>query len=326
MGIIESSPQKKIETGDKLPHVRTGGLWLMVFRRLFRHRSSRIGMFLLGALFLVAIFAEQIAPYSPTETMIGVEDIKSHTPPCIHLLGCPQSEPQHIMGTDGYVRDFYSRVIYGTRTSLLVSISTVGFALLIGTFLGAIAGYSGGWWNAGIMRLMDSLQAFPVLMLALGMVAVLGPGLQNIIIAIVVAQIPNYARVTCAKVLSLKEKEFIEASRALGAGSFHILFNRILPNTLALLIVMGMLGVSSAILDVAALSFLGFGPDPDIPEWGAMLGAERNQIFNLPYLVVFPGIAIMITVLAFNLLADGLRDSLDPQQTYSDIPETGISK
>ena len=319
MGNLKPSLHKKAEAGDKPPQVRTGSWWFIVFRNLFRHRSSRIGMFLLGTLFLVAIFAGQIAPYGPTETLIGLEDIKSRTPPCIHLLGCPQSEPQHIMGTDSRVRDLYSRVIYGARTSLFVSLSTVGFALLIGTFLGAVAGYSGGWWNAGIMRLMDSLQAFPVLILALAMVAVLGPGLQNIIIAIVMAQIPHYARVTCAKVLSLKEKEFIEASRALGAGSFHILLNRILPNTLALLIVMGTLGVSSAILDVAALSFLGFGPDHNIPEWGAMLGSERNQIFNKPYLVVFPGIAIMITVLAFNLFADGLRDSLDPQQAYTDI-------
>ena len=273
-----------------------------------------MGMVLLGVLFFVVVFAGQIAPFGPTETMIGVEDIKGRTPPCIHLLGCPESEPQHILGTDSNVRDFYSRIIHGSRTSLLVSLLTVGFALLFGMILGAAAGY-GGWWNIVIMRLMDSLQAFPVLILALGMVAVLGPGLQNIVIAIVVAQIPQYARVTCANVLLLKEKEFIEASRALGAGGFHLLLKQILPNTLAPLIVMGTLGVSSAILDVAALSFLGFGPASDIPEWGAMLGEERNQVFNNPYLVVFPGIAIMVTVLAFNLFADGLQDALDPQQT-----------
>jgi len=160
--------------------------------------------------------------------------------------------------------------------------------------------------------------AFPVLLLALAMVTVLGPGLQNIVIAIAVVQIPRYARLTSASVLALKEKEFIEASRALGGGHFHILVKRILPNTLAPLIVMGTLGVASAILDVAALSFLGFGPGPNTPEWGAILGSERNHVFNAPYLVIFPGIAIMITVLGFNLLGDGLRDSLDPRLAYSD--------
>jgi len=299
--------------------VRTGSLWRMAFRRLFRQRSSQIGMFLLGSLILIAIFAKQIAPYDPTEILIGVEDVKMRAPPCIHLLGCPESEPQHIMGTDSHARDFYSRIIYGSRISLFIGISTIGSAILIGTFLGAVAGYSGGWWDVGIMRVMDVLLAFPVLLLALAVVAVLGPGLRNTFIAITVVQIPHYARITRASVLSLKETEFVKASRALGGGYFHILLNRILPNTLTPLIVMGTLGVASAILDAAALSFLGFGPSQHTPEWGAMLGFERNSMFNAPHLVIFPGIALMITVLAFNLLGDGLRDSLDPRLAYSDI-------
>ena len=165
---------------------------------------------------------------------------------------------------------------------------------------------------------MDVLLAFPVLLLALAVVTLLGPGLLNTCIAITFVQIPHYARITRASVLSLKEAEFIEASRALGGGYLHILFNRILPNTLTPLIIKGTLGIASAILDAAALSFLGFGPSPHTPEWGSMLGYERNSMFNAPHLVIFPGIAIMITVLAFNLLGEGLRDSLDPRLTYSE--------
>ena len=299
--------------------VRNGSLWRIAFRRLIRQRSSQIGMFLLGLLILIAIFAEQIAPYDPLEILIGVEDVRMRASPCIHLLGCPESEPQHIMGTDSQARDYFSRIIYGSRISLFTGISTVGLAILIGTILGAIAGYSGGWWNYVIMRVMDVLLAFPVLLLALVVVAVLGPGLWNIFIAISVVQIPHYARITRASVLSLKEAPFVKASQALGGGYFHILLNRILPNTLAPLIVKGTLGVASAILDAAALSFLGFGPRQHTPEWGAMLGVERNSMFSAPHLVIFPGIAIMITVLAFNLLGEGIRDSLDPRLAYSDI-------
>lgn len=299
---------------------RIGSLWRMALRRLFRQRSSQIGLFLLGSLILIAIFAKQIAPYDPAQILIGVEDVRMRASPCIHLLGCPESEPQHILGTDSYVRDFYSRIIYGSRTSLFIGIATVSLAILFGTVLGAAAGYSGGWWDFSVMRVMDVLLAFPVLLLALAVVAVLGPSLPNTFIAITVVQIPHYARITRASVLSLKKTEFVEASRALGGGYFHILFNRILPNTLTPLIVKGTLGVASAILDAAALSFLGFGSNyRSTPEWGVMLGFERNSMFNAPHLVIFPGIAIMITVLAFNLLGEGLRDALDPRLAYSDI-------
>jgi len=288
-----------------------GSMWSMTLRRLFRQSSSLLGMLLLGSLILIAIFAKQIAPYDPSEVLIGIEDVKFDTPPCIHLLGCPVSKPQHIMGTDSFTRDFYSRIIYGTRISLLIGISTIGAAVLIGIFLGAIAGYSGGWWDVGIMQVMDVMLAFPVLLLALAVITLLGPDLKNILIAITISQIPQYARITRASVLSLKETEFVEASRALGGGYFYVLLKRILPNTLTPLIVKGTLGIGSAILDAAALSFLGFGVDKHIPEWGSMLGIERNSMFNTPHLVIFPGVAIMITVLAFNLIGDGLRDALD---------------
>ena len=305
--------------------VRNGSLWRIAFRRLLRQRSSQIGLFLLGSLIIIAVFAKQIAPYDPLQILIGVEDIRMRATPCIHLFGCPESEPQHIMGTDSQARDYFSRMIYGARISLFIGISTVGLAVFIGTILGAVAGYSGGWWNYVIMRVMDVLLAFPVLLLALVVVAALGPGLWNTFIAITVVQIPRYARITRASVLSLKEAPFVKASQALGGGYFHILLNRILPNTLAPLIVKGTLGVASAILDAAALSFLGFGPRQHIPEWGAMLGVERNSMFSAPHLVIFPGIAIMITVLAFNLLGEGLRDSLDPRLAYSDFG-TGVAE
>ena len=302
-----------------LPQGESGSLWRLAVGRLFRQRSSRTGIFVLGALFVIAVFAKQIAPYDPTKMLIWDEEINRRASPCIHLLGCPESEPQHLMGTDSLTRDYLSRIIYGTRISLFMGISTVASAIIIGTFLGAVAGYSGGWWNFAIMQVMDVLLAFPVLLLTLVVMALLGPGLMNIFIAIMIVQIPHFARITRASVLALKEAEFVIASRALGGGFFHVLLKRILPNTLTPLIVKGTLGIASAIMDAAALSFLGFGPNQDALEWGAMIGFERNSMFHAPHLVIFPGIAIVIMVLAFNLLGDGLRDALDPQLAYSDI-------
>jgi ABC-type dipeptide/oligopeptide/nickel transport system permease subunit len=233
--------------------------------------------------------------------------------PCIHLFGCPQEQPQHIMGIDGNVRDQFSRLLFGTRLSLIVGFSTVTFAIIIGTVLGALGGYFGGWIDNMIMRVMDVLLAFPSLLLAIAIVTVLGPGLINALLAIGIVSIPAYARVVRASVLSVREMDYVSATRALGGGTFQILFVRIMPNALTPLIVQGTLGIATAILDAAALSFLGLGAQPPTPEWGAMLGSERNQVFTAPHLVFFPGFAIMLTVLAFNLLGDGLRDALDPR-------------
>lgn len=223
------------------------------------------------------------------------------------------SNYQYIMGVDGNVRDQFSRVIYGTRLSLMVGFVTVGFAVIIGVVAGSIAGYAGGWVDNAIMRVMDVMLAFPPLILAIAVVTVLGPGLINALLAISIVFIPAYARVARSGVLAVKEEDFVTADRALGVNPIRILFRRILPNALAPLIVQATLGIGTAILDAAALSFLGLGAQPPTPEWGAMLGAERNQIFTAPHLVFYPGIAIMITVLAFNLLGDGLRDALDPR-------------
>ncbi|MBN1201245.1 MAG: ABC transporter permease subunit [Anaerolineae bacterium] len=220
---------------------------------------------------------------------------------------------QYLMGVDGNVRDQFSRVIYGTRVSLMVGLTTVSLAVILGSISGAIAGFVGGWVDNIIMRIMDVMLAFPPLILAIAVVTVLGPGLQNALLAISIVFIPAYARVARSGVLAVKEEDYVTADRALGVRPVRILFRRIMPNALAPLIVQATLGIGTAILDAAALSFLGLGAQPPTPEWGAMLGAERNQIFTAPHLVFYPGIAIMITVLAFNLLGDGLRDALDPR-------------
>ena len=311
----------KFKKDNKKKDYRSNSLWRLTLRRIFRQRNAKIGLLIISILTLIAIFAPYIAPYDPEEVLIGVEEIKKREPPCIHLLGCSEDKPQHILGVDGNVRDEFSRVIYGTRLSLLIGFSTVGFAIIIGVTLGALSGYYGGWIDNILMRFMDVLMAFPSLLLAITIVSVLGPGINNALLAIAIVSIPVYARVVRASVLSVKEQTFVSASRALGAPNLHILFNRVLPNAIPPLIVQGTLGIGTAILDAAALSFIGLGAQPPTPEWGTMLGSERNQVFTAPHLVFFPGIAIMITVLAFNLLGDGLRDAIDPRLTNQSIEE-----
>ncbi len=285
-----------------------------VMKHLLRHRSGRTGLIILILLILVAIFAPLIAPYDPTQ-LLKTETRRD--PPCIHLFGCPKDEPQHLFGIDGNSRDLFSRVLFGSRLSLQVGLVTMGFAILIGTIIGAFAAYAGGAVDNILMRIMDVVMAFPSLLLAITIVSVLGTGLINALLAIGIVSIPRFARLVRSTVLSVKELEYVQASRALGGSSMHILFKRILPNAITPLIVQGTLGIATAILDAAALSFLGLGAEPPRPEWGLMLGEEKNSIFSAPHLVIFPGIAIMLTVLAFNLLGDGLRDALDPRLTRS---------
>lgn len=285
----------------------------IMLRRLFQHRSAQLGMLLLGLLIFCAIFAEQIAPFDP---IIQLKNVKRREPPCIHLLGCAADKEQHLMGIDGNSRDLFSRIIFGARLSLQVGISTVTFAIIIGGLLGAIAGFIGGWLDDLIMRLLDVLMAFPSLLLAIAIVSVLGPGLINALLAVAIIEIPIFARVVRASVLSVKELDYVMASRAQGGSEMHVLFTRIMPNALTPLIVQGTLGIASAILSAAALSFLGLGAAPPTPEWGLMLSQERNSVFNAPFLVFFPGLAIMVTVLSFNLIGDGLRDVLDPRLVH----------
>jgi peptide/nickel transport system permease protein len=299
---------------------RSDSLWNITWHRLLRRKSAIMGMVILGILIFIALTAQWIAPYNPINSMLDVKDYpvkpEKRQSPCIHIFGCPEDQPQHIMGLDGNIRDEFSRILYGARLSLMVGLATVSFAIFIGTILGALSGYLGGWVDNIVMRAMDVLLAFPSLLLAIAIVTVLGPGLINALLAIGIVSIPAYARVVRASVLSIREMEYVSATRALGGDTLQILFRRILPNALTPLIVQGTLGIATAILDAAALSFLGLGAQPPTPEWGAMLGAERNQVFTAPHLVFLPGIAIALTVLSFNLLGDGLRDALDPRLAH----------
>jgi len=281
-------------------------------RSFFEQRTARVGLLIFGVLLIAAIGADVFSTYSPIDVLIGVEPgAKRLAGPCINLFGC--TGPQHIFGLDGNVRDVFSRVLHGARLSLQVGVLTVGFAIILGTLIGAVAGFVGGWIDNVLMRLMDVLLAFPSLLLAIAIVTVIGPGLLNAQIAIGIVAIPVYARVLRASVLGLRDREFVSASRALGAAEAAILFKKILPNALTPIIVQGTLGIAGAILDVAALSFLGLGAQPPTPEWGSMIGGDRNLLFSSPHVVIFPGIAITLTVLAFNLIGDGLRDALDPR-------------
>lgn len=272
-------------------------LWQDALRRLFRNKLAIVGMVILLAFILSALLAPQLAPYDPLKQDL----IRRREPP----------SQEHLLGLDEVGRDVLSRIIFGARTSLQVGVGSVSFAILIGALLGAIAGYVGGWIDNILMRLMDILLAFPSMLLAIAIVSILGPGLMNMLYAIAIVSIPQYARVVRASVLSVKEQDYILAARAIGCDPRRILFRNVLPNCLTPLIVQGTLGIATAILDAAGLSFLGLGAQPPTPEWGAMLGQGRGSVFTAPHIVFFPGLAIMLTVLGFNLLGDGLRDALD---------------
>jgi peptide/nickel transport system permease protein len=298
---------------DMLPS-RPASLRRDTIRNVLRQRTAVIGLTILGFLVLVALFADLIAPFPPNVSMLdlGIEGSRGD-PPCIHLLGCPADQSQHIMGLDSNLRDTFSRVVHGSRVSLLIGIVTVSIAILIGTLIGAVAGYFSGTSDNILMRLMDVVLSFPSLILAIAIVTVLGTGLYNAMVAIAIVSIPIYARVMRASVLSIRETDYVMASRALGESSRGILSRRILPNAMTPLIVQGTLGIGGAILEVAALSFVGLGAQPPTAEWGSMIAQDRNLFFSAPHLILFPGIAITLSVLAFNLIGDGMRDALDPR-------------
>ena len=293
--------------------------WREILRRLLRNRSAQVGLIILTFLLFVAVGAPIIATHDPID--FSDPSNKTRLPPCIHLLGCPADQPEYLFGLDGNGRDLFSRMVYAAQTSLFIGVTTVTFGVIVGTIIGALSGYLGGWFDNSAMRLMDVLLAFPSLLLAIALVAMLRPiiiagGLSPLLpalFAIGFVSIPIYARIMRSSVLQVREQDFVAADRALGASQWRLLFRRILPNSLTPLIVAATLGVATAILDAAALGFLGLGQQPPYPEWGTMLGTERNSVFNAPHLLIFPGIAIMLTVLAFNLLGDGLRDALDPR-------------
>jgi peptide/nickel transport system permease protein len=302
------------EIADPLAGQKPVSLLRDTLRNVLRQRSAIVGLTVLAFLVLVAIFASVIAPFHPNLVLLGIEDTaKPRLAPCIHLLGCPVDQPEHLMGLDGNARDVFSRVVFGSQVSLQIGFLTVGFAIILGTIIGSIAGFFGSRVDNLLMRLMDVLLAFPSLLLAIAIVTVLGSSLINAQLAIGIVAIPVYARVMRASVLSIRGQDFIAASRALGESSGGILMRRIIPNALTPLIVQGTLGIAGAIIDVAALSFLGLGSQAPLAEWGSMIGDERNAVFSAPHLVLVPGIAIIITCLSFNLLGDGLRDALDPR-------------
>lgn len=309
-------------TAPPIPEVIAGqlggegrtSLWRDTLGNILRQRNAVVGLTILAFFILVAIFADQIAPFDPTAVLLGQEEgAKKLAGPCIHALGCPATQPEHFFGIDQNIRDVFSRVVYGTRISLQIGFLTVGFAIVIGTLIGAVSGYASGKTDNILMRLMDVILAFPSLLLAIAIVTVLGTTLINAQLAIGIVAIPIYARIMRASVLSIKERDYVTASHALGESGGGILIRRILPNALTPLIVQGTLGIAGAVIDVAALSFLGLGAQPPDAEWGSMIGQARNSMFAAPHLVIFPGVALALTVLAFNLLGDGLRDALDPR-------------
>jgi len=273
--------------------------WLEVWRRLKQNKAAMVGLFIIAVLILSAIFAPWIAPYHYDDQ---------------DLLRTFQSPSRnHLLGTDNFGRDILSRIIYGSRISLMVGFIAVSISLIIGGFLGAVAGYYGGRLDNVIMRGIDILMAIPSILLAISIVASLGPGLRNVMIAVGIATIPTYARIVRASVIILKDQEFIEAARAVGADDMRIISKHIMPNSLAPLIVQGTLGVANAILSAAGLSFIGLGFQPPTPEWGAMLSQGRQYIRDYWHMTTFPGLAIMTTIFGLNLLGDGLRDALDPR-------------
>jgi ABC-type dipeptide/oligopeptide/nickel transport system permease subunit len=291
---------------------RPATLWRDTLGNVLRQRNARVGLVILATLVFAAIFADVLSPYDPNKVLFG-EGAKRLSPPCIHLLGCPESQAQHPFGIDANGRDEFSRVVHGARISLQVGLLTVGFAILLGALIGLVAGFVGGWSDTIDMRFMDVLLVFPALLLAIGIVAALGSSLINAQLAIGIVAIPVYARIMRSTVISVREADFVTASRALGESSTGLLFRRILPNSLTPIVVAGTLGIAAAVLDVAALSFLGLGAQPPLAEWGSMIGQDRGYLFTAPWLVVFPGLALALVVFGFNLLGDGLRDALDPR-------------
>ena len=302
---------------DLVPEVlsaaKPASLWRDTLRNVLRQRNARVGLVILGFLVFFAIFADVLSTFDPDKVLFSAGE-KRLTAPCIHVLGCPSTQVEHLFGIDQNGRDEFSRVIHGARVSLYIGFFTVGFSIIIGTLIGLVAGYAGGWIDTILMRIMDVLLTFPTLLLAISIVAVLGYGLLNAQLAIGIVAIPVYSRIMRASVLTVRSSDFVIASRALGASAAGLIFRRILPNALTPIIVAGTLDIGGAVLNVAALSFLGIGAQPPLAEWGSMIGTNGiSFIFNAPYLIAAPGIALSLTVFGFNLLGDGVRDALDPR-------------
>lgn len=274
------------------------------FNRLLRHRSGTLGLVIVSFYVFLGLFASWLAPYLPTEQHVR------------DRLQAPLSE-KYILGTDEFGRDILSRLIHGTTNSLQVAFTAVATAGVIGTLLGTVSAYVGGITDLVLMRLMDLVFAFPAILLALFISAALGPGMTNTVIAISIVYLPIFARVARGSVLTIKEMEFVEAARCLGATPWRLIGAHILPNALAPSIVQVSLALSWAVLTEASLSFLGLGTIPPSPSWGLMLSESRKMMELAPWMALAPGTAIMFGVLGFNLLGDGLRDALDPRLQFA---------
>jgi peptide/nickel transport system permease protein len=284
--------------------VAQGGLWRDAWRRLRRNKSALLGMGLIAVFVLVAIFAPLLATHSPREQNLGL----------LEGSCCPGPSLEHWFGVDDLGRDEFSRIVYGARYSLLIGIVSVSVGLSIGLVLGALAGYFGGVTDSVVMRLMDIMLSIPGLLLAIGIVAILGPGITQIMVAVGVTQIPIFARLVRGSVLATRENDYVTAARSVGVSRRSILSAHILPNAISPVIVQATLALATAIIDVAGLGFLGLGPqDPATPEWGTMLTNTTRYLQTAPHLVLIPGVAIVLSVLGFNLVGDGLREALDPK-------------
>ncbi|UAC48968.1 ABC transporter permease [Bacillus aquiflavi] len=274
--------------------------WREAWRSFRQNKLALIGTFIVITFIMMAILAPVIAPE-------GIDEQKF-----TEKLQSPSSK--HWFGTDDFGRDIFSRVIYGARISLsVVFFFSVLGSIVVGSLLGIVAGFYGRWIDTVISRIFDIMLAFPSILLAIGIVAVLGPSLQNALIAIAIINVPNFGRLIRSKVLSEKEEEYITAAKSIGMKDTRILFHHILPNSMAPIIVQGTLAIATAIIEAAALGFLGLGAEAPLPEWGKMLADSKGFLVNAPWTMVFPGLAIMLTVLGFNLMGDGLRDALDPR-------------
>jgi peptide/nickel transport system permease protein len=272
------------------------------WRRFRKHKLAMAGAVLILLFYAVAVFAPVLAPHDP----YVVDTLKLREAPSW----------SHPMGRDEVGRDLLSRVIYGSRIALTVGFVAAGISLVVGVVCGLVAGYFGGWVDQVLMRVVDALMAFPTLLLIMATVAAFGPKLWTVIVAIGMTSWSVYARVVRGEVLSLREREYVEGARALGAGGWRIIFRHLLPNCLAPVIVLVTLNVSNAILTESSLSFLGFGIQPPESSWGSILSTGRNFITTAPHIAAFPGLAITLVVLAFNLVGNGLRDALDPKSTH----------
>lgn len=274
----------------------------LFWRMLRKNKLAMLGLIILTLIVLTAIFANVLAPYDYTAQNL------------VNMKKFPSME--HPFGTDEFGRDILSRIIYGTRQSLVIGVGSIAIAVLAGGLIGLISGFYGGWLDNLLMRITDVMMAIPGMLLAIAIVAALGSSLKNLLIAIAIAKLPNFARIMRATVMSAREQEYVTASKVMGISNWKILLEDILPNSLSPMIVHATLGIAFAILTAAGMSFMGLGIQPPTPEWGAMISTAKNYIRDYPYMVMFPGAAIMITILALNLLGDGLRDALDPKLRY----------